>query len=71
MVASHTEAHLDKFKMEALGDVKQAYLDARSRAQKLYTSGDLNLGDGYFILNGRTQVSDKSISPKGYRNLRK
>ena len=63
MVSSHIEPELDKFKMEALGDVKNAFLEAQSRAKDLYETEEFQLLDGYFILNGNTQISGKSIAP--------
>jgi arylsulfatase A-like enzyme len=64
MKSAHKEAHLDKFKMEALGDVKQAYLDAQTRAKVLYKGNNFKLNEGYFILNGRTHILGMAHAPK-------
>lgn len=63
MLEARTEPVLDRFKIEALGDVKNAYLEARRRAEEI-PNVRVNLADGYFTLNRNVRiVSDSEASP--------
>jgi len=69
MRAAHVEASTDRFKKEALGDVKQSYVEAQERAKNLYNSKAFKLGDGYFIINGNTRLDGKSLAPDAVKIL--
>jgi arylsulfatase len=58
MKKARTEPVLDRFKMEALGDVKVSFIEARKRVEELSTdASELSLGEGYFVLNQRTRTT--------------
>ena len=58
MLEQHRSPALDRFKMEILGDVKTAYLEARKRAKQISPSAhQFKLGEGYFSLSRRTSVA--------------
>ncbi len=61
MVKARVEPSIDRFKIEQLGDVKEAYLLARNRAKSL-TDLEVNLQDGYFVINNRTKIAALPIA---------
>lgn len=68
MEEAHVPAPLDRFKIEELGDVKTSYLEARERAKKL---SNVELGEGYFVLNNRTAVLGASLAPEALAALQR
>jgi arylsulfatase A-like enzyme len=65
MSQARTEPALDRFKIEALGDVKASYLEAVKRAQQLQPPPQqLQLGEGYFSLSSSTRVSNLQDAPE-------
>ncbi len=72
MEKEHTPAALDRFKIESLGDVKTSFLEARSRIDKLDPAPTkISLGDGYFLLSGRTGIIGSELAPKATSELQK
>lgn len=61
---AHTEASIDRFKIEALGDVKQSYLEAKARAaQHFEKEENVEIGDDYFVLTRNTKVRGAENAP--------
>lgn len=61
---AHRPAALDRFKIETLGDVKTAYLEARSRAEVLQSSfKKFDFLEGYFNINNRTKIAGENNAP--------
>lgn len=63
MAAAHEPATLDRFKMEPLGDVKSAYLEARKRVEdRLEAPSQWALLDGYFTLSRQTALRSAALA---------
>ena len=70
MKEEHQPATLDRFKMEVLGDVTTAYLEARERAEKMTpTPQQLSLHEGYFNLSRQTRIVSHSGAEKAIESL--
>lgn len=70
MTSAHTPAELDRFKMESLGDVPTAYLEARARAEtQLAAASKGELQDGYFTIRPNTPILGAKLAPKAVKQL--
>jgi hypothetical protein len=70
MKTAHRPAPLDRFKMEELGDVKTAYLEARSRVEdRLEAPQKWSFEEGYFTLSNRTAVLGIENAPQAIAKL--
>lgn len=70
MAEAHRPAALDRFKMEPLGDVKAAYLEARNRINnRLKEPQKWNLSEGYFTLSNQTAVQGQELAPAALKLL--
>ena len=70
MESAHRPAPLDRFKMEELGDVKTAYLEARSRIEdRLEAPQEWSFEEGYFTLSNRTAVIGMKNAPQAVAKL--
>ena len=64
MKDARTEPHIDRFKIEQLGDVKSAYLKARDRAGA-NSMHKLDIAEGYFTINQNTKLLTEPFSAAG------
>lgn len=72
MTTAHRPAELDRFKMEELGDVQTAYLQARQRAKKqLAGNKDGQVLEGYFVLTPGTALVGAEVAPAAAERLQK
>ena len=70
MKDSHVPAEIDRFKMEALGDVKDSYLEALKRAGEISESiPSLTSGNGYFEIRNSTKTRTVPECEKGFSIL--
>jgi|GEM_PF-183992 len=72
MDSAHHPATLDRFKMEALGDVKEAYLQARKRTrERLGEDLTWSLQEGYFLISEQTKFAGAALAPEAVAVLQK
>lgn len=70
MKTAHRPAELDRFKMEELGDVTAAFLEARSRVEdRLEPAEQWSFEDGYFTLSRQTRIQGMELAPEALTKL--